>query len=337
VDPAAPDPAVAPAPIPIDWETPFVLIVRHPRGVGTLVVGALLLLLSWLILPALVLIGFGIHLGRNIAHRSYDLPHFHLGLAMDGLRAVVVGFVYLLPMFLMFVLAAALGGSGNTASLTTLPLIFVLYALMIGYALALAALHPAIFATLIADDRIASCFSPGRIRQVIAARRWMYLGVAASLIGLGQIVYVGLFGLVVGIGLTGFYYLVISFCFAGQLAQPLLTGAPYGLTPYGYGPQAPVPAYGPYGYGPYGYGPPAPAYGYGAPPPPAPPYGYGPPAPGYGYGPPAPGYGYGQPPPAPAGGYAPPPPPTESPPAPQPPPVSEPPPPSAPPGEPPPP
>ena len=135
MDPAAPDPAVAPAPIPIDWETPFVLIVRHPRGVGTLVVGALLLLLSWLILPALVLIGFGIHLGRNIAHRSYDLPHFHLGLAMDGLRAVVVGFVYLLPMFLMFVLAAALGGSGNTASLTTLPLIFVLYALMIGYAL----------------------------------------------------------------------------------------------------------------------------------------------------------------------------------------------------------
>jgi hypothetical protein len=194
-------------------------------------------------------------------------------MAADGLRIFIVGLGYLLPIAilsgLVLVPISLVGNSseGNPSRLA-LPFIGLSYLFFGLYGLALTFLQPAVFAVFIADHSIGQCFSPRRIRQVIASQQWMYLAVVAVLFGVGQLISFGFILLIVGVAFTAFYYLVVYAGFAGQLARPLLPGPPAGLTAYQYPPPGtPWGAPGPYGPPPPGYGPPPHGYG----PPPAPP------------------------------------------------------------------
>lgn len=220
-----------PSPPPIDYGTPLVFLFREPGGVKALVVGGILFLFSWLIVPLLVLLGWTVALGRAVAKGEPGLPGWQIGLAGIGLRLLVVIAGYFAPILagfvpFLFLVVLAEAGGGEPAPLLIVPFWGVSILLVALYALALAALQPAVLAAFVAEDRIAACFSPRILRQVIAPRGWSYLGLAAIVYGISQVVGVGIFLLVVGIGFTYFYYLAVFAHFAGQLARPLLPGAP---------------------------------------------------------------------------------------------------------------
>jgi hypothetical protein len=208
---------------PMDFGTPFAFLFRHPRRLQVLFAGAGLLLISPLIVPFLMVLGYGVELGRFIAEGNEDLPRFRLGQAADGLRAIVILIGYLVPMFLLMALGLLLVGlSGETPDAPAIAVMILGYLVVFLYGFAITALQPAIFAVFIAERSIAACFRPRLLQTVIAAQGWSYLAVAALLVGVSQLTGAGIILFLVGILFTSFNYLVVYAHFAGQLARPLM-------------------------------------------------------------------------------------------------------------------
>lgn len=212
---------------PMNYEDAFAYLFRRPGGWGILATGGVLLLFFWLIVPLLVVIGFGVALGRMVAEGRQELPRFELGMAGDGLRAVVVMFGYTLPMLVLYLVAIVPLILTDTAESDAVGGIFVaagilVFVVFILYALAFAALQPAIFAIFIAEGSIGACFSPRRLKVLI--RHWggTYFAVAAILLGISQLVGFGIILFFIGIAFTYFYFMAVAAHFAGQLSRPLL-------------------------------------------------------------------------------------------------------------------
>jgi hypothetical protein len=186
-------------------------------------VGAALLLFSWLVLPFLVLLGYGADIGRSVATGSEDLPRFRIGQAADGFRAIVVMIGYLLPILLLFLPSMLIGAAleEQAPPAPVFALFFLGYVGIVAYGLAISLLQPAIFAVFIAEGRVGACFQPSLLKAVIKPRGLSYLAVAAVLIGVSQLVGIGFLIFIVGILFTAFYFLVLYAHYAGQLARPL--------------------------------------------------------------------------------------------------------------------
>lgn len=269
----------------IDYSTPFGLPFKVPRGWGVLAIGGVLLLFSWLIVPALIVMGYCVELGRRTAVGNYDLPRFRFGMIADGFKAAVVMLIYALPLYIVMAavfVPLVVWASQHPDSTQQPPQFlggfFLLFPLVGLYGIALAGLQPAIFAVFIADGRIKSCLSPSRIKAVIRPHGGAYIGVAAILYGIALGAELGVIAAVIGVAFTFFYYLFVYACFAGQLARGVMAPPPGGWppSPAAKAPAAPYyPGYGYPGYGYQGYGyPPPQGYGWGpapAGPPPPPP------------------------------------------------------------------
>lgn len=231
----------------INYEDAFAYLFRRPGGWGKLAVGGVLILFSWLIVPLLVVLGYGVALGRMVAEGREELPQFELGMAADGLRAVVVTAGYLLPLFLAYVIAVIpMAISPDTGNDAAGGVFFVggvlVFLVFMAYALAYALLQPAIFAVFIAEGSIGACFSPRRIRAVVTRWGGTYFAVAVILIGISQLVGFGFILFLIGIAFTYFYFMAVSAHFAGQLARPLLPVAHPPAPPSEAPPAAPSPA-----------------------------------------------------------------------------------------------
>ena len=231
----------------INYEDAFAYLFRRPGGWGKLAVGGVLILFSWLIVPLLVVLGYGVALGRMVAEGREELPRFELGMAADGLRAVVVTAGYLLPLFLAYVIAVIpMAISPDTGNDAAGGVFFVggvlVFLVFMAYALAYALLQPAIFAVFIAEGSIGACFSPRRIRAVVTRWGGTYFAVAVILIGISQLVGFGFILFLIGIAFTYFYFMAVSAHFAGQLARPLLPVAHPPAPPSEAPPAAPSPA-----------------------------------------------------------------------------------------------
>ena len=211
-----------------------------------LILGGILLLFSWLIVPLLVVIGYGVELGRVIAAGRQELPPFRLAQAGDGLRALVVMIGYFLPMFVVyFVMMVPLflfEEYGEPPPFAFFGFFGVMLLLFL-YGVAMAFLQPAIFAVFIAEGSIGACFSPRRLKAVIRYWGGMYLGAAAVIFGIGQLAAFGFILFFVGVAFTYFYLMAFTAHISGQLARPLLP-APAPVTPPP-APETPPPASGP--------------------------------------------------------------------------------------------
>lgn len=230
----------------INYEDAFAYLFRRPGGWGKLAVGGVLILFSWLIVPLLVVLGYGVALGRMVAEGREELPQFELGMAADGLRAVVVTAGYLLPLFLAYVIAVIpMAISPDTGNDAAGGVFFVggvlVFLVFMAYALAYALLQPAIFAVFIAEGSIGACFSPRRIRAVVTRWGGTYFAVAVILIGISQLVGFGFILFLIGIAFTYFYFMAVSAHFAGQLARPLVPLVPPSPPPSDWAGPAPAP------------------------------------------------------------------------------------------------
>lgn len=211
------------------FEDSFVYLFKAHRGWATLLVGSLLMLFSFLIVPLLVLLGWGVAMGRAVARGEGTIPRFRLAMAGDGFKAAFIGIVYMLPMFVLYGVMGASGYMDESAAVQSgaefAGFMFTMFLAML-YGLALSAVQPAVFAVYIADGKVGSCFSYRRIKQVFSSWRSTYIAAAAILLGVGSLAGVGFILLIVGMAATYFYYLAFYSHLCGQLARPVMQDQP---------------------------------------------------------------------------------------------------------------
>lgn len=207
------------------FEDSFVYFFKAERGWITLLKGSLLVLFSFLVVPMFVLLGWGVAMGRAVARGETTIPRFKLAMMGDGFKAAFIGFVYILPVFVLYGFMGATGfvdeTSAEPSGAAFAGSVFAMFLVML-YSLALAALQPAVFAVYIADGRVGSCFSYTRIKQVFTAWRSTYVAAAAVLLGVGSMAGIGVVFFVIGMAATYFYYIAFYSHLCGQLARPIM-------------------------------------------------------------------------------------------------------------------
>lgn len=203
---------------------------RDENWVRTVLIGGVLSLLSVFIVPIVLVGGYYVRVLRATMYGVEEPPEFDEwgDLAMDGLKAFAIGFVYfLVPSVVGGIVAAVggisfFGGAANNSGAMALAggLIFLvggLIALVLG--LAVSYVLPAALANFVEEDSLGAAFAFGTLRSVITtgkyATAWAYgfaivIGVSV-LIGLLNVVPIigGLVGLFVSFyGLVAAYYII---------------------------------------------------------------------------------------------------------------------------------
>lgn len=143
--------------------------------VPTVLVGGILLLLGFLVVPLFVAYGYLVRVVRETAAGTEEPPGFGdwEALLVDGLTAVVVGVVYQIPAVLVAALTvggtvvAVLSGAGTPAPRAT-ALAGVLLGLALSSLLSLvfAYLSVAALVAFAVEERVGAAFDPAAVRRV---------------------------------------------------------------------------------------------------------------------------------------------------------------------------
>ncbi|MFC6973525.1 DUF4013 domain-containing protein [Halomicroarcula sp. GCM10025709] len=196
----------------------FTEALNYPREsddvLKTVLIGGLLLFFSFLLVPLFVVVGYVLRVLRSVMDGDEELPVFDEWgeLAIDGLKASIIGFVYsLVPTLIAIVavfggiLSLGLGngsaGSGLVASLIALvaTLAIVVVSLAIAYVL------PAALVAYARTDSMSAAFSLGEIRRMAFSRTYATgWAVAFGISFLGGIVVGALNAIVIGVVLAPF-------------------------------------------------------------------------------------------------------------------------------------
>lgn len=186
--------------------------LNYPRQsddvLKTVLIGGVMLFLSFLFVPLFIAVGYVVQVLRSVMDGTEEPPVFGdwSGMAVDGLKASVIGFVYaLVPTLVMTVavfggiLSLGLGngsaGSGILASLIGLVAVLAVFVL----SLAIAYVLPAAIVSWVRTDSLAAAFSPGEIRRLAFSRTYATGWAVAFGIGLlGAIVSGALSSVIVG-------------------------------------------------------------------------------------------------------------------------------------------
>lgn len=197
--------------------------LRYPSegddALTTIAIGGVLGLLGFLILPAIVVLGYLVRVIRDV-HADEDAPPPAFedweGLLVDGFKALVITFAYtLVPTLLVvaavvpvFVIAGVSSGGGGTTNFGAVIALVVLAIGLVGLLLLLAAIYlvPTALATVASTGRLGAAFSPAELRAVG---------------GSGTFVTGWLVALVVTL-LVGFLEGILAATIVGLLAVPFL-------------------------------------------------------------------------------------------------------------------
>lgn len=166
----------------MDIAKAFTYFSEDERWVGKLGIGALISLLSFLILPAFLLYGYAVGITRNVMNgEKRPLPEWEdLGtLFKDGLVMFVAGIVYTLPFWLLICIAfAATIGFGGLSEATQISEDAVAAGILATYGLvgcltlifmlAFFFISPAIVIQYVRQGDLAACF---RFAEVLAIVR----------------------------------------------------------------------------------------------------------------------------------------------------------------------
>ncbi|MGQ4555668.1 DUF4013 domain-containing protein [Halobellus sp. GM3] len=200
--------------------------------VTTVLIGGFLSLLSVLLVPTFLVMGYLVRVARGTMHGDEQPPVFDEwgDLFVDGLKAFVVAFVYgLVPGIIAAVvvggsvLSFVAGGSAESTSLLGLGMVGLFVGGLAAFALSLLAAYvaPAAIAAFAETDRLGAAFSLGELRPVLTSGAYAtaWLSGVAVLIGAGVIA--GLLNAVPVIGtiagaFVGFYAGVSAYYLIGH-------------------------------------------------------------------------------------------------------------------------
>ncbi|SFG33638.1 Protein of unknown function [Halopelagius inordinatus] len=200
--------------------------------VRTLLVGGILTLLGFLVVPAVFVLGYIVRVIRATMHGDDAVPAFDDWgeLGMDGLKAAVITFVYgFVPTALAGLLVGGsimtivVGGNGNSGGLVALGGIALFVGVLAMFALGLFAMYvvPAAIANFAETGELGAGFRVGELRPVLTSGKYFTAWVSGlAIIVAGSIVsgllnVVPFLGVVVG-GFVGFYAAVAAYYLVGH-------------------------------------------------------------------------------------------------------------------------
>ncbi|WP_049935791.1 DUF4013 domain-containing protein [Haloplanus natans] len=202
--------------------------LRESDGwVKTVVIGGLLTLLGFLVVPTVLVAGYLVRVLRGTMHGDDDAPRFDDwgDLAGDGIRAFAIAVVYgLVPVLLVAVtagLAAAVAGPGPRSGLVVGAVTVVGGLLALAFGLLAAYIVPAAVANYAEQDSFRAGFAVDDLRPVLTsgtyATAWV-MGFAVILVA-GMVTavlnVVPLLGTVVG-AFVSFYAITAAYYIVGH-------------------------------------------------------------------------------------------------------------------------
>ncbi|WP_435362298.1 DUF4013 domain-containing protein [Haloarchaeobius sp. DFWS5] len=188
----------------------FAYIGRSEDSSKTLAIGTLLILLGILIVPLVFLLGFYVRLFRH-ARTDDDMPEFDhwKELGIDGLKAMVITFVYSLVPILLLTFGIAMANptiDSTTGAITNLEFTTASIVMLgIGlFVLALVAYFQPIALTHFAEARkLGKAFAFGEFKQAATSSTYATAWLLAILVG---IVGGAVTGLLTALPLLGFFF-----------------------------------------------------------------------------------------------------------------------------------
>ncbi len=152
-------------------------IMEDKQWISKLIIGVLMSVLSFLILPVFILQGYVIKIVRHVMNGNWDsLPEWDDWgkLLKDGFFVAVAQFVYTLPFILLMIIGgvatggmANLMGSDDLAAITATGGGLLLLCLVVLFAVALLFLTPAILIQYAIKDDFGACFRFGEVFDII--------------------------------------------------------------------------------------------------------------------------------------------------------------------------
>lgn len=152
-------------------------VTEDKQWISKVLIGALLSILSFLILPAFILAGYVVKIIRQVMNGQWDgLPEWEDWgeLLRDGFFVTIAQLIYTLPFLILVIIgASATGGmaslvnSEDAAGLLATSGIFVLLCLSLLFAIAFLFLAPAIFIQYAIKDDFGALFRFGEVFDII--------------------------------------------------------------------------------------------------------------------------------------------------------------------------
>lgn len=198
----------------MDIQRAFTFVTKDKSWASKLAVGAILGILSFLLLPLFIINGYSLAVARRVAEGEESLPEWELGKNMqDGFLLTVAQFIYFIPGFLLLIAGGGIGslftgdGSGSGFAAGGFTLLTCLAGI---YSLLLLFIIPAVFAQYARYGTLGACLRFAEVWEIVRTQ-------------LGNIVmvFVGLFLLALGFTIINVVLNIVP-CL-GQIASILLS------------------------------------------------------------------------------------------------------------------
>ncbi len=219
--PPPPPPSPSDAKASFDFVKPFAFVFEDARWLNKVLIGGLFQLLAMMLIGIPFLLGYLAKMIRNvIAGDPLPLPEWDdLGEKFtEGLRLVGVGFVYILPLFVLigiFVIPAAILGTISQHTNSDFDpagcVVAGMWCLIFPISLAYMFWMPAAMLHAVVEQRFGAAFEFGRIKNFIVDNIGNYLLSIVILFVARVAASLGLILFCIGIVFTAFWGMLVTF------------------------------------------------------------------------------------------------------------------------------
>ena len=218
------EPQPTPTRAELNLAEPFMFVVRSHRWVRRLLAAAVCVLLSWLIIPYLLLSGYLIELARGRRAGRRDLPSWNQPWSKlrDGFKINVVLTIWMIPVVLLSIPAAIVSGLQEQPGFTVAGVVSNLAGIVAAvgslWFLVVLLLEPPIFSQYLERGVRGALSVPGVIRR-LRVNVGLTIVVGALVIVLTVVGVIGLLGLLVGVLVTLPYASFVGAYLVGYYAR----------------------------------------------------------------------------------------------------------------------
>lgn len=213
----------------MDFGLAFSFVFQDEEWIKKVLIAAVLSIIP--ILGQIVVLGWSLEVTRRVILKDPNpLPDWDDfgGLFVQGLKALVVGFVLAIPMIIISIPGSLLSAVLDPRDYET---VIALISACTGclaflYGIVMAFAIPAAYGELAATDNLGSALNPARMWALVRAAPAAYLIVLLGVILAGFIAPLGTLLCVVGVFITGAYVMAFQGHLYGQAYLQATAGAP---------------------------------------------------------------------------------------------------------------
>lgn len=181
-------------------------------------IGGILYFLGFLVIPQVIVEGYLYRVLREAVHRNPDPPEWEgwAELLVDGIKMLIIQFLYVLAPVVVFVLGGAMGAAGLDAVGTLFTVVGAILSLVVFY------LVPAAVTNFARTGEFGDAFAIGTLGDIVLTRTYFVHVVLSVVVGI-VLGIIGLFLMVFLVGLFVLFYaqVAIYYLWARGVARSL--------------------------------------------------------------------------------------------------------------------